>query len=115
MKEFGPVDYYSNTSVPENYQCKKCGKHGTKMWREYNVFFDQSALVCCDCAFRESKCINRTNDVDSLGKHVDEYECYTDQIYRFVPAVPTEDGTSCYGYSSVPSAGINWWRTLPTR
>ena len=29
------------------------------------------------------------------------------------PAVPTEDGGSCWGYSSVPDEGCKWWYQLP--
>lgn len=38
----------------------------------------------------------------------------TDQIGWMVPAVPTEDGTSFWGYTSVPQAGCVWWANLPT-
>lgn len=37
----------------------------------------------------------------------------TDQIGWRVPAVPTEDGTY-WGYSSVPTPGVNWWKKLPS-
>lgn len=37
----------------------------------------------------------------------------TDQIGWRVPAVPTEDGTY-WGYTSVPTPGVDWWRKLPT-
>jgi len=31
-----------------------------------------------------------------------------------VPAVPTEQADTFWGYSSVPIAGVAWWRALPT-
>lgn len=30
-----------------------------------------------------------------------------------VPAVPTEDGETFWGYTSVPQAGCEWWHRLP--
>ena len=36
----------------------------------------------------------------------------TDQIGWRIPAVPTEDGTY-WGYTSVPSPGVQWWTELP--
>jgi len=38
----------------------------------------------------------------------------TDQIGWRVPAVPTEDGGTFWGYTSVPQAGCDWWASLPT-
>jgi hypothetical protein len=38
----------------------------------------------------------------------------TDQIGWRVPAVPTEDGKSYWGYTSVPQPGCDWWESLPT-
>lgn len=37
----------------------------------------------------------------------------TDQIGWRVPAVPTEGFMNFWGYTSVPSAGVKWWRNLP--
>lgn len=37
----------------------------------------------------------------------------TDQIGWMVPAVPTEDGASFWGYTSVPQPGCAWWTNLP--
>ncbi len=37
----------------------------------------------------------------------------TDQIGWRIPAVPTEDGHSFWGYTSVPQSGCNWWYKLP--
>ena len=38
----------------------------------------------------------------------------TDQIGWRVPAVPTEENDSYWGYTSVPQAGCDWWYRLPT-
>jgi hypothetical protein len=36
-------------------------------------------------------------------------------IGSLAPAVPTEDGETYWGYSSVPDAGCSWWYALPAR
>lgn len=36
-----------------------------------------------------------------------------DQIGWRIPAVPTADGQTFWGYSSVPEAGCRWWYGLP--
>jgi hypothetical protein len=30
-----------------------------------------------------------------------------------VGAVPTEDGSTFWGFSSVPTDGVGWWESLP--
>lgn len=37
----------------------------------------------------------------------------TVQIGWLVPAVPTEEGDTFWGYTSVPDAGCEWWYRLP--
>lgn len=36
-----------------------------------------------------------------------------DQVGSMVPAVPTEDGMTYWGYTSVPQSGVDWWHRLP--
>ncbi len=38
----------------------------------------------------------------------------TDQIGWRVPAVPTEENDTYWGYTSVPTPGVEWWCRLPT-
>lgn len=38
-----------------------------------------------------------------------------DSIGWLVPAIPTEDGDTFWGYTSVPQAGCAWWHRLPYR
>jgi hypothetical protein len=38
----------------------------------------------------------------------------SDQIGWYVPAIPDMEGVGYWGYTSVPQAGIDWWRKLPT-
>lgn len=38
----------------------------------------------------------------------------TDWIGNLVPAIPTEQGDTYWGYTSVPQEGVKWWVRLPT-
>jgi len=42
------------------------------------------------------------------------YRSRTDQIGWRVPAVPTEENDTFWGYSTVPQPGCDWWSNLPT-
>ncbi len=99
---------YSNALTPADYKCAKCGGTGCKLWREYQMFSPQ--LLCAGCACDDQK---KTNNVDAEGWRTEDGR-KLDQIGWYVPAVPTEDGIGYWGYSSVPEAGANWWRALPT-
>lgn len=135
--DMGRVDYAS-TTPPTGYRCTTCGRHGCKLWREYQTFADHTELVCCDCAGKsQSEDVRR---IDKHGNRPSEFftrrdrrrcarqnsgrgrrgarpvaEHRTDQIGLRVPAVPTEEGDTFWSYSSVPPEGVAWWRGLPTR
>lgn len=49
-----------------------------------------------------------------LGPMTKENMGRCDQIGWLVPAVPTEEGDTYWGYTSVPQPGCDWWRDLPT-
>jgi hypothetical protein len=49
------------------------------------------------------------------GLEVSEERERSDQIGWLVPAVPTEDGETYWGYTSVPADGCSWWYALPVR
>jgi len=87
---------YADFKAPEGYKCK-CGKTGVKLWREYNTFLDQQTLYCVECA-----CADQKKPMPETG----------DQIGWLVPAVPTEDGDTYWGYTSVPIMGCIWWDRL---
>lgn len=138
----GTVDY-SSTVPPDGYRCTTCGAHGCKLWREYNTCADYTELVCCDCAGKSQS--EDVSDIDADGKRGARLFTYTrrqrreaarwglrgrrgarsiprsamaggtDQIGWRVPAVPTEEGDTYWGYTSVPEPGVQWWRLLPTR
>ncbi len=47
------------------------------------------------------------------GKPIDPDRC--DSVGWRVAAVPTPDGSSYWGFTSVPMAAVHWWRSLPLR
>ncbi len=97
-----------------DYVCAKCGAGGVKLWRDSNTFLDHLGLFCVECAM-EQQC---QPGVSSFGKSRRKDDVFTfedgDQIGWLLPAVSTPDGSTFWGYSSVPSDGILWWYGLPT-
>lgn len=105
MDEFN----YSDKLPPVNYRCSACGVAGCKLWRQYNTCACFIKLLCANCA-REDQGVDYK--IDREGYHYWELgPC--DQIEWLVPAVPTEDGYTYWGYTSVPEDGVSWWRRLP--
>jgi len=98
----GPVDYSSATPPPE-YKCSVCGASGVKLWREYNMFFNHQTYRCVDCACHNQK------------KAVAEVNIASGWVGNLVAAVPTPDGESYWGLSSIPKDGVDWWQRLPLR
>lgn len=90
---------YATGSVSPDYRCGKCGAHGVKLWRPASTFAPE--LLCVACA-EHSACERLETGRDA-----------SDQIGGYVPAVPTEDGRDFWGYTSVPRAGVAWWKGLP--
>jgi hypothetical protein len=115
--KLGTVDYASATT-PKGYVCRDCGAKGCKLWREYQTFLNHQVLRCVDCAGK-----NQERDVSSMdadGRRLSpEYDFLrgqrSDQIGWLIPAVPTEEGDTFWGYTSVPEPGVQWWRRLPLR
>jgi hypothetical protein len=109
--DFGLVDY-SSTRAPEKYKCARCGARGCKLWREYQTCADYTDLFCCECGAEDQK-----RDISTIGEDglYGNNSRRTDSIGWLVPAIPTVEGDTYWGYTSVPSDGIAWWRRLPTR
>jgi len=106
-----PVNY-TLSGAPQRYRCDDCGAHGVKLWRDYQTFLNHQRLLCADCGVKDQKKAGRVDDNGNL----DTYDGFaTDQIGWLVPAVPTEEGDTFWGYTSVPQAGCDWWKRLPTR
>ena len=100
---------YKSGKVPSSYCCAKCHVTGVKLWREYQTV--QPQLLCAkDAASNQNKNIS---DMDEGGRYTDDLGDKSDQIGWYVPAVPDEEGIGYWGYTSVPTAGVNWWKQLP--
>ncbi len=115
MKVVDPKQSFSYHSggIPRTYRCSRCGAYGCKLWRDYQTFLCNQALQCARCAAAEQG--KDISTIDATGKRLDDDGSYrTDQIGWCVPAVPTEENNTFWGYTSVPPAGCDWWRKLPT-
>jgi hypothetical protein len=108
----GTVDYDSSVP-PDGYRCSGCDKHGLKLWRGSHSCADAVDLVCCDC-IKKGDHEDAYPILDQNGMHDSRYG-RSDQFWNGVPAVPVEDGDTFWGYTSVPDAGVKWWRRLPAR
>jgi hypothetical protein len=95
---------YTNPSVPEGYACSVCGATGCKLWRPYQTF--DPALLCLKHTCERAKI--PIEEIASDGKHDG-----SDGIGWYVPAVPTEENDTYWGYTSVPDMGVYWWNSLP--
>lgn len=95
----------------KNYRCAVCGAANCKLWREPAVFASHVVLRCAPCAARQAD--KDISTLDATGKRDSEHG-KTDQIGGWLPAVPTEDGSTYWGYTSVPDEGCKWWRDLPS-
>ena len=94
------------------YKCATCGAEVCKLWRLYNTFLSHQRLMCGPCALVDQK---QQGPIDAGGYVYDKsIHQHCDQIGWLVPAVPTPDGETFWGYSSVPPEGVAWWRALPS-
>jgi len=115
-KSPGAVNY---AGTPPAYKCCVCGTSGVKLWRWYQTFLDDQRLYCVDCAIEnqhKQDCAKyvHADAVREDGKSF-SFEQWGDQIGWLVPAVPTEEGDTYWGYGNTPQAGCDWWRRLPLR
>lgn len=110
-----PVDY-SKGETPPNYKCGKCGATRCKLWREYQTFLEHQSLRCAKCAAKDEK--KDISDIDAYGRYSLDPKKRpgqkTDQIGWYMPAVPTEENDTFWGYTSVLEAGCKWWDNLST-
>ncbi len=95
---------YSELKTPDGYVCNDCDKSGVRLYREYQTFLENQYLRCRCCALKDQQ---RTAEEEF--EH-GESEC---SIGWLVAAVPTEDGKTYWGYTSVPEEGVKWWNALP--
>lgn len=100
------TEHSKDFNSDQHYRCGECGATGVRLWREYNTFLNYQHLYCRTCAVKDQK---------KTPEDLEEYErIRCDQIGWLVPAVPTRDGDTFWGYSSVPQGLCNWWFSLPT-
>jgi hypothetical protein len=128
-----PFSYIPTT--PAGYECSACGAKSCKLWRQYQMFADSIQLKCARCTGADISTLDddgkiesphytkggevrvmKTNGlVDRIGHFGDDVPMpRTDQLNSLMPAVPTEDGDTFWGYTSVPPDGCFWWRSLPS-
>lgn len=100
MKRIHAFTYARRVSVaPRGYECAKCGASGVKLWRQTHMIACNMTLMCAKCAKRsERKRIDPSSRSECIG--------------YLVPAVPTEEGDTFWGFTSVPQEGCEWWRML---
>jgi len=108
----GKAMLYTDCVAPAKYHCARCPVIGVKLWRQYQTFADHLELMCAACALVDQK---KEGPVDDQGRRPSEHGDTTDSIGWLVPAVPTEEGDTFWGYTSVPAPGAMWWRLLPTQ
>ncbi len=104
MIKIGPCDY--NAGAPEGYVCGDCEAHGVKLWRDPDAFVALPRLRCAWCAEKHQRAIRGRDwrrDPTFDGDH----------IGALLPATPTEDGSTFWGYTSAPRAACAWWKRLP--
>lgn len=94
------------------YVCSKCGVSGVKLWRQYNTCVSAQELLCVECLAKETKI--DISKIDSDGRYEDpSIGCKTHSVGWHVPAIPTDDEESFWGYTSVPVSDCYWWKKLP--
>lgn len=91
---------YSDLETPNGYKCGDCGAGKVRLYREYQTFLNHQSLRCRACALINQK----KSEPDNSGEH---------SIGWLVAAVPTVEGDTFWGYSSVPQDGVEWWNRLP--
>jgi hypothetical protein len=111
----GRCDY--SGGAPRGYTCNRCRAHGVKLWRDYNTFLNHQELMCAACLQQHAASKGYAGEVNERGRWATRPgEGYSSDSFCWrVPAVPTADGRTFWGYSSVPPEGCTWWDRLPVR
>lgn len=84
-----------------DYHCHKCKTREVKLWREIH---SGARLLCAACLSPEQVVGDDGRIEDDGVRH--------DQLAGWLPACPV--GDSFWGYTSVPSADVRWWKSLAT-
>jgi hypothetical protein len=104
-----------------DYRCK-CGAAGVKLWRQYNTFLDHIELHCVDCGLKRAQKLRKfgyskeliCTEVAADGSHL-FYGSKNYELNSLVPAVPTAELDTFWGYTSTPQDRWQWWLALPLR
>lgn len=91
-----------------DYRCHKCRGEGLKLWRPWQGGKVNGHGLLCAACLAPGEAVDSHGKWDSPGSH----SVRSDQVNGWLPAVPVDD--TFWGYSSVPSADVRWWRELPT-
>lgn len=100
----GPFKY-AQKYLPPGYKCFKCGAVGCKLWRPACGVDD---FECAACLVKHGE----TKEIDRFGFGMWQSRRLC-ALNDKVPCVPDEDGTTMWGYTSIPQAGVVWWMRLP--
>lgn len=104
---------YESASTPHGYVCSDCKASGCKLWRNYNAVLSAVVLRCGQCALKNQ---NEQGPLNEDGTHFSpKINMQCDQIGWLVPAIPTEENDTYWGYTSVPQVGVLWWKRLPLK
>lgn len=93
-----------NKSSTFPYRCHGCGAAYCKLWREYQTIASVTELRCANCVERDSGENFECDDPRKMSS-----------IGWYVAAVPTPEGDTYWGYTSVPEQALKWWYALPNR
>ena len=108
MIEMSPCDY-SSQSTPTGYLCGECKVTGVRLYREYNAFLSHQHLYCRACAIEETGGLYYNNDPFFRSDSEHQIGCSR----TLIAAVPTVEGDTFWGFTSVPQEGVDWWNRLP--
>jgi len=115
VKDFRPP----KAAFTVDYHCHKCKQRDVKLWRGVHGCADSEGneLLCATCLAPDVKVDDEGRwqeppyeTKDAYGNEIPGPR--TDQVKGWLPAIPVDD--TYWGYSSVPSQDVEWWRALPT-
>lgn len=91
-----------------NYVCGECNRGECKLWRLTHTSPKYQLLTCAKCITQKSNIA-----IDQDGRCINKYGEHTHQILDLVPAVPTADFSTFWGYTGEPQDRVVWWENLP--
>jgi len=90
-----------------DYVCSGCKRRGLKLWRDYNTCASSCELKCVDCATPAQVEYEAKNYTDSNREFLGALDPdglfmfrSGDQLGGLVPAIPTPEGDTFWGYSA---------------